>query len=96
VRAFDAYPEIAKRGYYLWAIPSVRHLRRQPDSLYSRTLAAAFRWRAEDIAARAGVKGARKLWRGRAVTAALVLPCLALGALAGKQDWRAVYRETTA
>jgi len=91
LRVFEQYPEIGKRGYYVWAIPSVRHLRRHPDSLYSRFLGAVFRWRAEDIAARVGVKGARRLWRGRAVTAALVLPCLVLGVLSGPQDWSQVY-----
>jgi hypothetical protein len=91
-KTFAAYPEIAKRGYYVWAIPSVRHLRRKPNSVYSRVLCKVFNWRAEDIAARAGVKGARKLWRGRAVTAALALPCLALGAVAKTQDWRSIYR----
>ena len=90
---FAAYPEIATRGYYVWAIPSVRHLRRKPDSLYSRLLGTVFRWRAEDIAARSGVKGARKLWRGRSVTAALALPCLVLGVLAGEQDWQSIYRD---
>jgi len=90
---FDRYPEIVKRGYYVWAIPSVKHLRQQPGSRYSRLLGVVFRWRAEDIAARRGVKGARKLWRGRAVTAALALPCLAIGLAAGEQDWRQVYKE---
>jgi hypothetical protein len=90
---FGAYPEIGKRGYYVWAIPSVRHLRRHPRSLYSRALCTAFNWRAEDIAARQGVRGARRLWRGRAVTAALVLPCLVLGILSRSPDWQSVYRE---
>jgi hypothetical protein len=96
VPVFDAYPEIARRGYYVWAIPTVRHLRRQPDSLFAKAIGAAFRWRAEDIAARVGVMGARKLWRGRMVTAALALPCLLLGAVSGQQDWRQVYREESA
>lgn len=96
IRVFNTYPEIGKRGYYVWAIPSVRHLRKRPNSLYSRILCKVFNWRAEDIAARMGVKGARKLWRGRVVTAALVLPCLVLGAFAREQDWQAVYREEAA
>lgn len=91
VPVFDAYPEIAKRGYYVWAIPTVRHLRRRPQSLYSRLCATAFGWRAEDLAAKAGVKGARRLLRGRLLTAALALPCLLLGAVAPEQDWRQVY-----
>jgi hypothetical protein len=73
----------------------VFHLRQHPNSLYSRFLGRVFGWRAEDLAARVGVVGARKLWRGRAVTAALWLPCLALGALVPAQDWQSVYREQT-
>jgi len=92
-RVLATYPEIGMRGYHVWAIPSVRHLRRRPNSLYSRALCTAFNWRAEDIAARQGVKGARRLWRGRAITAALVLPCLVLGALSCPPDWRSVYRK---
>ena len=93
---FAAYPEIVKRGYYVWAIPSVRHLRRSPTSFYSRILGSVFRWRAEDIAARKGVKGARKLWRGVAVTALLWPICAAIGAVSGAQDWTSVYREEQA
>jgi hypothetical protein len=95
-KAFAGYPDAVKRGYYVWAIPSVFHLRRHPDSLYSRFLGKVFGWRAEDLAARAGVAGARKLWQGRAVTAALWLPCLALGALLPEQDWCSVYRKELA
>ena len=95
-RVFDGYPEIGKRGYYVWAIPTVRHLRRKPHSLYSRLCAAVFRWRAEDLAARHGIKGARKLLRGRLVTAVLALPCLALGAIVPPQDWQQVYRDASA
>ena len=90
-KVFAAYPETGRRGYYVWAIPTVRHLRRRPGSLYSRAIARVFGWRAEDIAARAGVQGARKLLRGRMVTAVLALPCLVLGALSPEQDWTKVY-----
>jgi hypothetical protein len=90
---FAAYPETVKNGYYLWAIPTVRHLRRHPDSLFSKAVGTAFRWRAENIAAHKGVPGARKLWRGAMVTAALYPVCKMLGHLVGKQDWASVYRE---
>lgn len=90
---FAAYPEVVKRGYYVWAIPSVRHLRRKPDSLYSKILGSVFRWRAENIAASRKVRGARKLWRGAAVTAVLWPLCAAIGMVAGEQDWASVYRE---
>lgn len=90
-RADAKIPQIVRAGYHAWAIPSVRHLRRKPNSLYSRLLAKTFNWRAEDLAARAGVKGARKLWQGRMVTAALALPCLALGLLCRKADLAGLY-----
>ncbi len=90
-RADAKIPQIVRNGYYVWAIPSVHHLRRKPNSLYSRILEKTFNWRAEDLAARAGVKGARKLWRGRAVTAALALPCLALGLLCRNEDMSVLY-----
>jgi hypothetical protein len=93
---FAAYPERGRRGYYLWAIPLVRHLRKKPDSLLSRAAGAVFRWRAENIAAHAGVPGARKLWRGAAVTTVLYPLCAALGAITPPQDWEAVYREEQA
>jgi hypothetical protein len=88
------YPAIARRGYWVWALPVVRHLRQKPESLFSRIIAETFYWRAEDIAARAGVEGARKLWRGRVVTAAMVLPCLVCGVLCRPRDWRSVYRDS--
>lgn len=91
-RADAKIPQIVRNGYHLWAVPSVRHMRRKPNSLYSRFLAKVFNWRAEDIAARKGVKGARKLWHGRAVTATLAVPCLALGVFAKNQGWQALYR----
>lgn len=59
-RAFAAYDEQGKKGYYIWAVPSVRHLRRNPGSLYSKFLEVWFNARAEYLAAKAGIKGARK------------------------------------
>ncbi len=89
---FAVYPEDVKRGYYLWAIPTVRHLRRRPGSMFSRAVGTAFRWRAEDIAAKKGVVGARRLWRGTVITAVLYPVCKILGHVVGEQDWRSVYR----
>jgi hypothetical protein len=90
---FAAYPEKGKNGYYLWAVPLVRHLRRKPDSLLSRIAGAVFRWRAEDIAARRGVPGARRLRRGAAVTLVLYPTCWLLGQFAGPQNWIQLYVE---
>lgn len=91
-RTFNEYPSVVKQGYYLWAIPSVRHLRATPKSLYSRFLCTVFNWRAENIAASRGVVGARKLWKGAAVTAVLYPLCFFLG-LFCSPDWKSVYRE---
>lgn len=94
---FAAYHPWVKEGYYLWAIPSVGHLRRYPNSAYSRLLTLVFNWRAENIAAHASVKGARKLYRGAAITGILWPVCFMLGCglhlLNLTQDWRSVYGE---
>lgn len=96
---FAAYPEVGKRGYYIWAIPSVRHMRRHPDSYFTKFLTLIFLWRAENIAANKGVKGARKLWRGAAVTAILYPLCRFLGFLlwcVGKDmNWMQLYGAET-
>lgn len=94
-RRFAAYSEWGKRGYYVWAVPAVLHLRQHPDSLLSKALATTFNWRAEHIAAKAGVAGARRLWRGAAVAGGLALLCGVLG-FAKPRDWSVVYRDETA
>lgn len=92
---FASYPKAVQEGYHVWAVPSVLHLRRSPFSLYSRVLCACFNWRAENIAAAAGIPGARRLWRGAAVTAFLWPLCYAIGvvrlALKRVTDWKALY-----
>lgn len=92
---FAAYPSFVREGYHVWAVPSVRHLRNNPDSLYSRFLCRVFNWRAENIAASRGVKGARHLLRGLAVTVVLWPLCYAIGAVrhALKQEtnWKGLY-----
>lgn len=71
---FAAYPEFVKQGYYLWAIPCVKHLRTYPDSLFSRTLCAVFNSRANSIANGATISGTT-------VTVILWPICWSLGAL---------------
>lgn len=94
-RVFSAYPEAVKEGYHVWAVPSVRHMRRHPHSLYSRLLCRIFNWRAENIAAHAGVMGARRLVRGALVTAFLWPMCYAVGYARIKlnkiTDWKGLY-----
>lgn len=94
-RVFAAYPAEVKEGYHVWAVPSVRHLRDHPRSLYSNFLRVVFNWRAENIAAHAGVAGARVLLRGAMVTAFLWPLCYAVGWTRLKlnkiTDWKALY-----
>lgn len=96
-RVFQGYPEAVKEGYYVWAVPSVRHLRRHPHSLYSRFLATIFNWRAENIAANLRIPGARRLKRGALITAVLWPICYALGyvrlTLGKLTNWKALYAE---
>lgn len=93
-KVFANYPERVKNGYYVWAVPAVRHLRLHPHSLFSRFLELIFNWRAENIAANAGIKNARKLWRGAAVTIILWPICYCIGCCVGKIDWSIVYKDT--
>jgi hypothetical protein len=94
-KVFAGYPDAVREGYYVWAVPSVRHLRAHPYSLYSCFLCAIFNWRAENIAARAGIKRARKLIRGALVTAFLWPLCYGLGwvrlKLKKNTDWKGLY-----
>lgn len=96
-KVFADYPEDGKKGYYIWAIPSVKHLRKYPNSLYSKFLCAIFNWRAEYLAAKAGCKGARKLWRGAVVTHASYYFCLGLSKFIPKSystNWEKLYART--
>lgn len=92
---FAQYPDYVREGYFVWAVPSVRHIRANPYSIYSRFLCQVFNWRAENIAAHAGVKGARKLLRGALVTAFLWPICYGIGAvrtlLNKSTDWKVLY-----
>lgn len=66
-RVFAGYSKKEKAGYFLWAIPSVRHLKKHPYSLYSRFMCAVFNARAENIAAMYGVPEARSTWYGKVI-----------------------------
>jgi hypothetical protein len=94
-RRFAQYDEKIKRGYYIWAIPAVRHLRKHPGSIYSRFLEWTFNHRAEYIAAQAGVRGARKTLAGLATLAGVHAFCWALSRTVARQaqDWASLYRE---
>lgn len=74
-REFMKYDERGKQGYYLWAIPSVRHLRKYPDSSYSKLMEVVFNARAEYLSAVAGCVGARKTTLGFLTTHGLYAVC---------------------
>lgn len=96
-KRFANYWEYGKRGYYLWAIPCVKHLRAKPDSLLSKVLEVVFNWRAEYVAACGGLKGAKKTWYGAAITAVLWPVCAFLAVTVcpfleeESTDWNLVY-----
>lgn len=48
---FRKYKEVSREAYYIWAKPSVRHLRETPDSYYSKTLAYVFNYRSTHLVA---------------------------------------------
>lgn len=82
---FSRYPETVKRGYHLWAVPYVRLMRR--SSLATAAVTAIFNWRAENIAAHAlKNSGARKLWRGAAITVLLYPTCFFLGLFTSSKE----------
>jgi hypothetical protein len=54
---FARTPVLVKRGYYLWAIPAVHHLRKHPHSLLSACLASIMNARANQIAGNRTVYG---------------------------------------
>lgn len=93
---FNSYSEISKIGYYIWAIPAVKHLRKYPNSYLSKFLELIFNWRAEYIASTLGVKSARKLVRGMIVSAFLYPTCCTLGHVLYffgiKKDYHVIYR----
>lgn len=95
-KVFNSYSEIGKIGYYIWAIPCVKHLRNHPNSRFSKILESVFNWRAEYIAATLGVPKASKLWKGALVSAILYPTCWILGhacyALNIKRDYHVIYK----
>lgn len=94
-REFAGYWEYGKRGYYIWAIPAVRHLRKYPNSHLSKVLEFIFNKRAEHIAALAGVRSARRSILGAAISSSLWYICaflaVAITPFCRDPDWLALY-----
>lgn len=80
-RWFAKYPSDKKVGYYIWAIPAVKHLRKHPYSPLSKFLCYVFNARAEMIAYRAGIRGARNNVVGRVTEFILYPACYTLGTI---------------
>lgn len=78
-RKFTSYPQHIKAGYYLWAISSTKHLRKYPNSKFSKLLEVFFWNRAEYIAAQSGCSGARKTVSGFVCTYSIYYFCKLLG-----------------
>lgn len=92
-KEFASYDEFGKQGYYIWAIPSVQHLRKHPDSLYSKFLEVIFNARAEYLSAKAGQKKARKTVLGFVTTHGLYWMCWTLARTVARkpQNWQSLY-----
>ncbi len=90
--SFLAYPERGKRGYYVWAIPSVRHLRAHPQSRYSRLLERTFNCRARYLSDRR--RGRPTTLTGALVTHGLFTFCWALSWFIPESFalWQALYK----
>jgi hypothetical protein len=80
---FAGYWNYGKRGYYLWSRACVRHLRNYPDSRFSALLNKVFAKRAEQIAARLGVRGARWTLGGAVLDRGMYAACFALACTLG-------------
>lgn len=80
-KVFYNYPDIGKPGYYIWAIPCVRHLRKYPNSLLSKVLCKVFNARAQMLAHRVGVTGVTNNFLGMATEAILFPMCYTLGVI---------------
>lgn len=79
LRVFESYPRHLLCGYYIWAIPLVSALRRNPNSWYSGLVRHLFAERAEYLAARAGVSGARDTAYGQYISGLMFGTCWLLG-----------------
>lgn len=79
LRVFNSYRIDLLDGYYVWARPCVSLLKRKPVCIRSRLLCWIFNARAEYLAARAGINGARDLVTGQIISAVVYGFCYTLG-----------------
>lgn len=89
LRIFQSYPQHLLCGYYVWASPLVLYIRRNPGSWITSVCKHVFGQRAEFLAARAGVSGARDTVYGQSISALMFGFCWILGHalnLVGKKE----------
>lgn len=86
LRIFNSYPRHLLCGYYVWATPLVAALRRNPSSWYSDIVQHVFATRAEYLAARAGVSGARDTLYGQSISALMFGFCWLVGQYLYRRD----------
>lgn len=92
-KEFSTYPDIIKRGYYFYAIPAVRHMRKHPEGKLSRLLERLLKCRANWVAAKHRTYGSTKTVRGFCVFHGLNLIGRATGLFVREMpDWKSVYR----
>ena len=92
-KVFASYGPAAKRGYYIWAVPALAHLRKYPFSRRSKLMCSLLNARAEYIAAEAGLRTARKTVLGF-VAKNLYWGCVLLGHTVAR-DVPEIYEEVT-
>lgn len=88
LRSFRNFSALAHRAYYTWSIPTVKHLRKYPESRYSKTIEWLFKHRAEHIAALSGAKKAKKTFAGYFSRALIATVCVIIG-----YTWCQFYRK---
>lgn len=92
---FASYPAWATTGYYIWAIPCVRHLRAKPNSWFSNTLEWVFNKRAQYIASWKG--HARRTISGMfiyyALNGASIVLSQTVCKLVAPPNWQLLYKE---
>ena len=78
MKDFSRYSDFHKAGYYVWAAPTVRFLRANPNHAFSKFIGYIFLQRASYIAAKYGYKRAKKSISGFLITQAIYLFCVGL------------------
>lgn len=77
-KAFAKYDEQGKKGYYIWAVPALKHLRKHPHSILSQLICITMNARAAHLAAENGCARSKKSILGFIVKHGLYAICWTL------------------